>query len=49
MRLRLLAALALAALPLAAVGEDYLGGLKPPKSGLPAPAGQRLHARPPPR
>jgi hypothetical protein len=39
MWLRTLALLALAALPLAAVGEDYLGGLKPPKSGLPAPAG----------
>jgi hypothetical protein len=40
MKLRLrLAVLALAALPVAAVGEDYLGGLKPPKSGLPAPAG----------
>jgi hypothetical protein len=34
-----LALLAMAAFPLAAVGEDYLGGLKPPKSGLPAPAG----------
>lgn len=38
LRLRF-AALALAALPLAAAGEDYLGGLKPPKSGLPAPSG----------
>jgi hypothetical protein len=34
-----LALLGLAAIPLAAVGEDYLGGLKPPKSGQPAPAG----------
>jgi OOP family OmpA-OmpF porin len=34
-----LALLALVAFPMAAVGEDYLGGLKPPKSGLPAPAG----------
>jgi len=33
------ALLALAAVPLAAVGDDYLGGLKPPKSGLPSPPG----------
>ncbi len=40
MRLHLrLAVLAVAALPVAALGEDYLGGLKPPKSGLPSPAG----------
>lgn len=33
------AALALAALPLAAAAENYLGGLKPPRSGLPDPGG----------
>ena len=33
------AALAVAALPLAAVAENYLGGLKPPRSGLPEPGG----------
>src|SRR5258706_12267762 len=39
MRPSSLALLAAVAIPLAAVGEDYLGGLKPPKSGLPTPAG----------
>ncbi len=39
MRPSSLALLAVVAIPLAAVGEDYLGGLKPPKSGLPTPAG----------
>ena len=34
-----LAALALVSLPLAAMAEDYLGVLKPSKSGLTAPAG----------
>lgn len=39
MALRRFAVLVLAAFPLAAVGEDYLGGLKPPKSGLTDPSG----------
>src|SRR5258708_20117390 len=39
LRLRSCALLAVAVIPLAAAGEAYLGGLKPPKSGLPAPAG----------
>ena len=33
------AVLALATFPLAAAGENYAGGLKPPRSGLPAPSG----------